>query len=72
MFLYADMTSPSLKENQQATLVSEILQPLSTNGVFCVTFSYYKDGDGKFQYISNNCEISIEFLRWDNFNVIST
>ncbi|XP_055943864.1 MAM and LDL-receptor class A domain-containing protein 2-like isoform X2 [Argiope bruennichi] len=43
MYIYADMTSPSLKENQQAVLMSEILE-VPIKAVSCVTFYYHLNG----------------------------
>ncbi|GFU27739.1 MAM and LDL-receptor class A domain-containing protein 2, partial [Nephila pilipes] len=46
MYIYADMTLPSLKENQQAVLMSEILE-VPTKAVSCLTFYYHKNGEDK-------------------------
>ncbi|GFS37327.1 MAM and LDL-receptor class A domain-containing protein 2 [Trichonephila inaurata madagascariensis] len=43
MYVYADMTLPGIKENQQAVLVSEILE-VPTRAVSCLTFYYHKNG----------------------------
>ncbi|XP_035213735.1 MAM and LDL-receptor class A domain-containing protein 1-like, partial [Stegodyphus dumicola] len=46
MYVYADMTSPNLKENKTAVLVSEILE-VSSQGVSCLTFFLHKSGADK-------------------------
>ncbi|GFY50669.1 MAM and LDL-receptor class A domain-containing protein 2 [Trichonephila inaurata madagascariensis] len=46
MYVYADMTLPGIKENQQAVLVSEILE-VPTRAVSCLTFYYHKNGKDK-------------------------
>ncbi|GIY45279.1 MAM and LDL-receptor class A domain-containing protein 2 [Caerostris extrusa] len=43
MYIYADMTSPNLKENTEAVLMSEILE-VPTKSVSCLTFYYHKNG----------------------------
>ncbi|GBM78578.1 MAM and LDL-receptor class A domain-containing protein 1 [Araneus ventricosus] len=43
MFIYADMTPPSLKEGQQAVLVSEILE-VPVGRISCLIFYYHSDG----------------------------
>ncbi|GBM91293.1 MAM and LDL-receptor class A domain-containing protein 2 [Araneus ventricosus] len=44
MYIYADMTSPSLKEKQQAVLMSEILE-VHIKAVSCLTFYYHLNGE---------------------------
>ncbi|CAL1296566.1 unnamed protein product [Larinioides sclopetarius] len=44
MYIYADMTSPNLKENQQAVLMSEILE-VTVKAVSCLTFFYHLNGE---------------------------
>ncbi|GBN99470.1 MAM and LDL-receptor class A domain-containing protein 1, partial [Araneus ventricosus] len=44
MYIYTDMTSPSLKENQQAVLMSEILE-VPIRAVSCLTFYYHLNGE---------------------------
>lgn len=45
MYVYADMTDPSMKVGQTAVLVSEIME-VPNKGALCLTFYYHKNGNG--------------------------
>ncbi|XP_054714591.1 MAM and LDL-receptor class A domain-containing protein 1-like [Uloborus diversus] len=78
MYVYADMTSPSLAEGQKATLVSEILE-FTAQQVTCLSFFYYIQGTdptslavGKM--VLNNVEQNMKYQSVDlqSFNKTTT